>query len=58
MEGQWKKSSHSAGNSGNCVEARVYGPRFQVRDSVLGDDSPILNLTNTDFNGFLASVKR
>lgn len=56
MARQWKKSSHSGG--GNCVEARANGLRFQVRDSVLGDDSPILNLTNTDFNGFLASVKR
>lgn len=30
--GKWRKSSRSAGNSGNCVEVRLAGP-VEVRDS-------------------------
>lgn len=57
MAGKWRKSSRSAPDGGNCVEVRLAGP-VEVRDSKLGDDSPILNLTGTDFTGFLAGLKR
>jgi hypothetical protein len=38
----WRKGSRSqnTANTG-CVEARHLGPGFQVRDSKLGDDSPV-----------------
>lgn len=58
MAGKWRKSSRSGANQGSCVETRANGPRFQVRDSKLGEASPILDLTGTDFTGLLASVKR
>lgn len=52
----WRKSSYSDNQGGNCVEARVAGLP-QIRDSKLGDDSPILTLDQSTFAGFLATVK-
>lgn len=56
----WRKSSRSGPNGGgsDCVEARVRLGVLQIRDSKLGDASPILDLTNTEFTSFLATVKR
>lgn len=50
----WQKSSRSQGNGGNCVEVRYDGAEFQVRDSKLGGDSPIFDLSAEDF----AALKR
>lgn len=51
----WRKSTRST-NSGdqNCVELRLVEGGFQVRDSKLGDESPIFDLTPGDFE----SLKR
>lgn len=51
----WKKSSRS-GNGGNCVEVRLAGGAPQVRDSKLGDTSPIFGLGLNDFNAFLDAL--
>ncbi|GLZ78051.1 hypothetical protein Afil01_28580 [Actinorhabdospora filicis] len=53
----WKKSSRSGGQN-QCVEARTTEGRFQVRDSKLGPDSPVLTLEAADWAGFLAIAKR
>lgn len=53
--GSWRKSSRSAGNSGNCVEARLAGP-VEIRDSKapqLGS----LAMTRSDFAALLNSAK-
>lgn len=58
--GRWVKSEAS-GPSGECVEAGRCGcPDGQVlvRDSKLGDDSPVLEFTTADWAEFLDSVKR
>ncbi len=39
----WEKSSYSGGNGGSCVELRRNGDRREIRDSKLGDASPILS---------------
>lgn len=53
--GDWVKSSHSA--SGNCAE--VSAPRnVLLRDSKLGDDSPILEFSPAEWEAFTGSVKR
>lgn len=46
----WRKSSRSS-NSGdnNCVEARSSEQGFQVRDSKLGDGSPVFDLDAGEF---------
>jgi hypothetical protein len=55
----WRKSSRSTGgNNSNCVEARRSGAAFQVRDSKLGDDSPIFDLQPGDFEGVMRAAQR
>ena len=50
----WRKSSHS--NSGMCVEVAVPG-EVLVRDSKLGDASPILSFTPAAWAVFLGQVR-
>jgi hypothetical protein len=54
--GKWRKSSRSGNSGGNCVEARLNEAGPEVRDSKLGEDSPILALSRTDFTALLRSV--
>ncbi|ADD44394.1 DUF397 domain-containing protein [Stackebrandtia nassauensis] len=56
--GPWRKSSRSNNAGGACVEARTTTGHFQLRDSKLGDSSPIFSLTDNDWKGFLAHVRR
>lgn len=53
---KWRKSSRSQGG-GQCVEARLAETGPQVRDSKLGDASPILSLSRNDFAGLLRAVR-
>lgn len=54
----WRKSSFSGdGDYTNCVEARSTGPDFQVRDSKLGHDSPVFDLTSGDFTALLSAPR-
>ncbi|MCD0447059.1 DUF397 domain-containing protein [Glycomyces sp. A-F 0318] len=57
---KWRKSSRSGnGDAGsNCVEARAAGAGFEVRDSKLSEDSPVLGLTQGDFTALLESAQR
>lgn len=54
----WRKSSRSQGANTDCVEARTAGTGFQVRDSKLGDDSPIFDLKTADFTALLQRADR
>lgn len=56
MKSPWRKSSRS-GSQGNCVEARLNDLGPEVRDSKLGDASPILRVSRADFIALLSSVK-
>lgn len=51
----WRKSSRS-GSGDNCVEARNAIAGFQVRDSKLGENSPIFELETAEFTGLLRAV--
>jgi hypothetical protein len=54
----WRKSSRSSGaDDSSCVEARTQSGAFQVRDSKLGHDSPIFDLTPTDFKALLSAAE-
>jgi len=53
MTTAWRKSSRSANSGGNCVEVRVNDEEFQVRDSKLGDDSPIFDCKPEDYLSLL-----
>jgi hypothetical protein len=54
---EWRKSSRS-GDNGQCVETRSHEGVMQVRDSKLGDGSPIFYLEATDFGSLLDNLKR
>lgn len=53
---RWKKSTRS-GDGGNCLEVRLVGGRPQIRDSKLGDASPILSLSPAVFESLLSIAK-
>lgn len=54
----WRKSTRSADSgNGNCVEARATPTGFEVRDSKLGDDSPVLGMTEAGFAGLIEAIK-
>ncbi|MFD9891316.1 DUF397 domain-containing protein [Amycolatopsis sp. NPDC059027] len=53
----WRKSSYSNGH-GECVEvAGLPGDGMAVRDSKLGDRSPVLAVDASGWNGLLTVVK-
>lgn len=58
MTSRWRKSSRSGNSGANCVEARTTDGEFQVRDSKLGNDSPIFDLATGDFNSLLRAAQR
>jgi hypothetical protein len=52
----WRKSSYS-NNGGACVEVAAAPGVVGVRDSKLGEDSPILAVTPADWSTFVNAVK-
>lgn len=55
---EWRRSSRSSGQGGECVEARTSQTDvFQVRDSKLGDSSPIVTITRANFAALVDAVK-
>lgn len=52
----WRKAA--ASGSQNCVEVAHAAGSWLIRDSKLGDDSPVLQFTAAEFEAFLAGVKR
>lgn len=53
----WRKSSRSGGNGGQCVEVRKLSTDVDVRDSKLGDSSPILSVSRSEFASILGALK-
>jgi hypothetical protein len=54
---RWRKASASASN-GSCVElADLGGGLLGVRDSKLGDSSPVLRFARSEVRAWLAGVK-
>jgi len=53
----WRKSSHSAGNGGECVEvAKLHDGGRAVRDSKNPDGS-VLRFTEAEWKAFLAGAR-
>ncbi|MFF2552664.1 DUF397 domain-containing protein [Nocardia sp. NPDC058058] len=53
VDHQWRKSSYSGSNGGQCVEVLLGDDHVGVRDSK--DRSPVLWFTGEQWDGFLAS---
>ncbi len=55
MNSQWRKSSKSGTNGGNCVEVRRHEQAIQVRDSK-DPSGPILRFTSAEWEAFVGGV--
>ncbi|MEU6858407.1 DUF397 domain-containing protein [Glycomyces sp. NPDC046736] len=54
----WRKSTRSSDTgNGDCVEARPATTGFDIRDSKLGNESPILALSTQDFTTLLGTLR-
>ena len=54
----WRKAKASGGQGDNCVEVRMREGSFQVRDSKLGDASPIFDLSHDTLTALIRSAQR
>jgi len=53
----WRKSSRSnSGGGGNCVEVRRQDTGFHLRDSKLGDNSPLFGLGERDLVALIRTL--
>jgi hypothetical protein len=53
---KWRKSTYS-GQNGSCVELATTADGIAMRDSKLGEDSPILHFTRRELAAFLAGAR-
>jgi len=54
----WRKSTFSNGHGGSCVEvADLPDGGRAVRDTKLGETSPVLRYTRSEWEAFLAGVR-
>lgn len=56
MTENWRKSTYSNG-LGNCVEVDTSTGEHRVRDSKLGEASPVLTFTRDEWAAFVAGAK-
>ena len=52
----WRKSTFSSAD-GDCTEVAFAGDLIGVRDSKLGDASPILEFTQKEWRAFIAGAR-
>jgi uncharacterized protein DUF397 len=53
----WRKATFSGGANGGCVEVGTIPGYYGVRDTKLGDASPVLAFTPVEWQAFLAGVR-
>jgi Domain of unknown function (DUF397) len=54
----WRKSSYSSGNGGECVEVASPAGAVAVRDTRQGGTGPVLRFTPAAWRRFADQVKR
>lgn len=58
VQARWRKSSRSDGTgNGNCVETRAHCGAFDVRDSKLGNGSPVFTVDASAFQALLRTAR-
>jgi hypothetical protein len=55
---KWRKSTHSGGNEGNCVEITTNLPGIVAMRDSKNPTGPALAFTPGDWRAFLADIKR
>ncbi|MFC8277911.1 DUF397 domain-containing protein [Streptomyces sp. NPDC057271] len=50
----WRKSSYSGSEGGNCVEVAAHPAAVHVRDSKLGDGSPVFTVSPAAWRKFVS----
>jgi Domain of unknown function (DUF397) len=53
----WRKSSYSGDNSGNCIEVADNDNRILVRDTKQAGQGPMLTVSSAAWRSFTATVK-
>jgi Domain of unknown function (DUF397) len=53
----WHKATYSGGANGGCVEVATIPGYIGVRDTKLGDTSPVLAFNPTEWQAFLSGVR-
>lgn len=53
---EWRTSTYSGANTG-CVEVADTGDVIGIRDSKLGDDSPVLAFNRKEMRAFIDGVR-
>jgi hypothetical protein len=57
MNPQWRKSSYSTGNGGQCVETGHVPGAVLVRDTKDSGTGPVLRVTPADWTRLVKSLK-
>jgi hypothetical protein len=57
MDYDWRKSTYSGANGGNCVEVAPTGAGIAVRDTKDRGHGPVLRVTPAAWDQFLTGVK-
>ena len=57
MDEEWRKSSFSGAQGGDCVETAMRGGNVLARDSKLGESSPVLTWSPDAWQAFVAVIK-
>jgi Domain of unknown function (DUF397) len=57
MNPQWRKSSYSTGNGGQCVETGHVPGAVLVRDTTQHGRGPVLRVTPADWTRLVKSIK-
>ncbi|MFJ3904620.1 DUF397 domain-containing protein [Streptomyces sp. NPDC090025] len=52
---EWRKSSYSGSEGGDCVEVAAHAAAVHVRDSKLGDGSPVCTVSPAAWYAFVAA---
>jgi hypothetical protein len=58
MNPQWRKSTYSTGNGGQCIETGHVTGAILVRDTAQHGAGPVIRVTPRDWRRLTASLKR
>lgn len=57
IDSNWKRSTRCDNSGPNCVEVKLAADDVQIRDSKLGDASPVLTFSAEEFRGVVQDIK-